>query len=264
MNRQLIIMLLAILMVSLNGYGQNWKLTRYEVHFGGGTTHFFGDIGGTADKNNWWGLKDISIANTGPSFYLGARYKLKQDMTLKLNLIYGKAKGKDLNTRNDERNFSFKTSIFEPSLQYEYYLVFDERRYGTPANFYNRRGMINNYSHFGVYVFAGLGAVIYSPKFSYTGSIPDPSDHWIRNSTGFTAVIPFGLGIKMAIDKYWSAGFEFGRRIVLFSDYLDGLSTAYSHHNDMYYFGIFNLIYKLKTDRHGVPYIFRRYKYLGG
>jgi hypothetical protein len=262
MKRQYILLLLTMAFVSLNGYSQKWKLTRYEVLFGGGTTHFFGDMGGTADKHNLWGLGNI-FSNTGPSYFLGARYKLRQDLALKLNLIYGKGKGRDLNTRNEIRDFSFTTSFFEPSVQCEYYLVYDERRYYTPANLYNRRGMLNNYSHFGVYVFAGIGTTFFNPKFSYHSIPPNPAYHYVKSSPGFTAAIPFGIGIKTAIDKYWSVGFEFGRRFV-FSDYLDGLSTAFSHHNDIYYFGIFNLIYKLKTDRTGVPYIFRRYRYLGG
>jgi hypothetical protein len=47
-------------------------------------------------------------------------------------------------------------------------------------------------------------------------------------------------------------GFEFGRRIV-FSDYIDGISTKWSKANDAYYFGLFQVTYKLNTNRKGIP-----------
>jgi len=87
MNRQLTALLLVILTFSFSAYGQKWKLTRYEVHFGLGTSNVFGDIGGTPDENNLFGLKDIRIKETGLSIYAGARYKNTNDMAVKLNLI---------------------------------------------------------------------------------------------------------------------------------------------------------------------------------
>jgi hypothetical protein len=226
-------------------------------------SNFFGDIGGTASKDNLWGLKDISISNAGTAYYLGARYKLKQNQSIKLSLVYGRVRGNDVGSRNEDRNFSFKSSIFEPTVQYEYYLVSDEARYQSTSHLYNRNGMINNFSHIGVYVFAGIGGAFYFPRVFYHGRAPLPGVETVSGYSKMTVAIPFGLGVKKSIDKYWSVGIEFGRRIV-FSDYLDGLSTTYSKHNDTYYFGILNLIYKLETDRKNVPYIFRRYNYLGG
>jgi len=262
-NRQLILALLIVSWVSFNGYSQRWKRFRYEAHIGAGVSNFFGDIGGSADKNNLWGLKDIGISNAGTAFYLGARYKLKQNMALKFNLFYARVGGNDKGSKNAEREFSFKTSIFEPSLQYEYYLLCDELRYLSPSHLYNRKGMINNYAQIGVYVFAGVGGILYYPKIFYGGRPPDPAYEYVSGYSKFTLGIPFGIGIKKSIEQYWSIGFEFGRRIV-FSDYLDGISTSYSKHKDLYYFGVLHLIYKLETDRKGVPYLFRKYKYLGG
>jgi hypothetical protein len=264
MKRQCLIFLSAIILVSLDGYSQVlWKRLRYEVIGGAGMSNFFGDIGGSADKNNLWGLKDIGVSNAGTAFFVGARYKLKQNMALKLNIFYARVGGNDKNSRNAERGFSFKTSIIEPSLQYEYYIKCDELRYLSPTHLYNRRGMINNYAQIGIYLFAGVGGVLYYPKVFYSVRPANPAYETVSGYSKFTVGVPFGIGIKKAMDKYWSIGFEFGRRIV-FSDYLDGLSTSFSKHYDLYYFGVFHLIYKLETDRKGVPYIFRRYKYLGG
>jgi hypothetical protein len=238
---------------------QNWLLMRYEAHFGIGTTNVFGDIGGTADKNNLFGLKDIKIKETGPSFYLGLRYKTFENQALKFNLIYGSAKGSDEGSKNAERMFSYKTTIIEPSLQYEYYFLTESRNYRT-SRLYNRRGMINNFSTLSLYVFGGLGGVIYNPKFTYEGGAPEPN---IEKTTGFSkvsVVLPIGLGVKTAINKFWSVGIEFGRRFA-FTDYLDGLSTSFSKANDTYYFGNIHMIYKIETDRYGWPLFLRKNKY---
>ncbi len=235
---------------------QKWKLTRYEFHFGLGTTNVFGDIGGTADKNNLFGLKDIRLKETGLSVYVGGRYKLKANQAIKVNLIYGFTKGSDVGSRNEVRLFSYKTTLFEPSCQYEYYFLSEDRNY-RPSTLYNRRGMINNFSLLSIYGFGGLGGVIYNPKVTFGGRLPDSRVETIDGFSKFSMVIPIGLGIKMAYDKYWSFGFEFGRRFS-FTDYLDGMSTSYSNAKDTYYFGVVHVIYKIETDRYGKPMLFRR------
>lgn len=260
MNRHLAALLLVFLVFFSSVYGQKWKLTRYEVHFGLGTTNVFGDIGGTADKNNLFGLKDIKIKETGLSLYAGARYKLTSDMALKLNLIYGFANGSDAESKNTVRNYSFRTSFFEPSVQYEYYFIGDYR-YNTSAALYNRRGMLNDYKTFTAYVFAGVGGVFFNPKINFNGSQPIPQET-VTGYSKISAVIPVGLGVKYVIDQYWSVGFEFGRRFA-FTDFLDGISSTFSKSNDTYYFGMFHAIYKLETDRYGVPLIFKRQRYPG-
>jgi hypothetical protein len=249
-----------VLTISFIGcYAQNWLLMRYEAHFGIGTTNVFGDIGGTMDKNNLYGLKDIKIKETGPSFYLGIRYKLTERQALKLNLIYGSAASSDEGARNFDRKFSFKTHLFEPSIQYEYYIITDSRNYSV-AKLYNRRGMINNYSLLSFYVFGGIGGVFFSPTLTYGGRQPEKGVEFVDGYSKISAVIPIGLGLKINYNKLWAIGFELGRRFA-FTDYLDGISTIYSKDNDTYYFANIHLIYKLECDRYGRPYIFGRRKY---
>lgn len=259
MNKRLIL-LLVISAFSLSAFSQKWKLTRYEAHFGLGTTNVFGDIGGAADKNNLYGLKDIRIKETGLSIYAGARYKLTYNQAIKLNLIYGFANGSDAGSKNPERNFSFKTSFFEPSVQYEYYFIGDYDQNRNTAFLYNRRGMVNDYRTWTAYGFLGVGGLIFNPKLSFNGSPSNPNMNYFSGYSKATVVIPFGLGVKYVVDRYWSIGFELGRRIT-FTDYLDGMSSKFSHSNDTYYFGVFHAIYKLETDRYGTPLIFKRNRY---
>lgn len=230
-------------------YTQRWKLKRYEAIVGVGTTNIFGDVGLSPEADgNLFGLKDIQ--GTRPSAYLGIRYKLFQDQSIRLNFLYGFGNGED-EGNNTERGYSFTTMIFEPSLQYEYYFIREERKFRSAALF-NRRGMINNFSRISAYAFAGVGGALYIPDFK--GEATETAE---LGEQGFAVAFPGGIGAKYAINSDISIGIELGGRYVL-SDYLDGVTTQYSNANDVYYFGLANLVYKLRTNRKGIPVIFEK------
>ena len=248
MTKKAVIIILFIGFLIPVAHSQRWKLRRYEATIGLGTTHFYGDIGGTADDKNLGGLKDIQLQYTRPAISLGFRYKLTGDMALKLNLNYGYVTGDDLDSRNDGRNFAFVSTIFEPSVQFEYYLLPEGRSFSSAALF-NRRGMINNYSKIYIYLFGGVGGTFFYPKPQKDF---ETSDRFTDNFSKFGLVFPVGIGLKYTIDSNWSLGLEVGRRFTL-TDYIDGYTSDFSEHNDTYYLGVFNLIYKVRTDRRGRP-----------
>lgn len=244
------------MIVAASGFSQKWKLTRYEAIVGIGSANFFGDVGGVPPKENWFGLKDISLFTTRPSIYLGARYKIEQDKAVKLNIIFAWFNRKDNPNVNYQsiRNYSFNTFVSEQSVQFEYSFINEDQRKFSFALF-NRRGMINNFSKINFYGFAGLGGLLFIPSLKGNSN---SSYETIKTTTGYTVVIPVGLGLKLIYNNKYSFGFEFGGRYAL-SDYLDGLTTKFSSYNDVYYFGIFNVVYRLKTTRKGYPIIFRSY-----
>jgi hypothetical protein len=245
------ILVIALLTISIAGFSQRWKLKRYEAMFGVGSTNIYGDIGGTADVSNLYGLKDIKISETRYSLFVGARYRIQKDLSIRFNMIYGKGVSSDAQSKNDERGYSFKTSIFEPSFQLEYSFLSEERRVAV-SKLYNRRGMVNNFSLISAYGFAGVGGVMYSPKLDLHGNTPRLDWETISGYSKFSVAFPIGIGVKYALDKNWSIGFEFGKRFTL-TDYMDGISTVFSKANDTYYFGIFNASYKILTNRRGIP-----------
>jgi opacity protein-like surface antigen len=252
MNKYFLIFSLILLTVfSIDTSAQRWKLRRYEASAGLGTLNFFGDIGGTADDNNLIGFKDIQLKFTRPSVFFGAAYRLREDMNVRMNLIFGSITGDDINSRNDGRNYAFTSTIFEPSFQFEYYLIPEGKTFYSSAIF-NRRGMINNYAQFSAYVFLGIGGVLSNPKprKDYVSVFED-------NFSKFGVAFPLGLGLKYSIDSQWSLGFEIGRRLTL-TDHIDGYTSKFSEHKDTYYISTFSAIYKLRTDRNGLP-SFRRY-----
>lgn len=249
--RLLFILLVGLVFTVSTGNAQKWKLKRYEAVVGVGTAHYFGDIGGTADENNLFGLKDIEIFKTRPSVYVGARYKIRHNMAVKTNFIFGFISGDDEGSRNNERNFAFSSKIFEPSAQFEFSVISEEQKFRTTAMF-NKRGMINNYSQFNIYGFAGIGAVMAFPKAK-----KDFIDTYDPDHSKVGLAFPMGIGVKYVFSSNLSLGLEFGGRFTT-SDYLDGYTSQYSKANDVYYFAVFNAIYRIKTSRRGWPVIGRR------
>jgi opacity protein-like surface antigen len=248
---KIIILALGLVFTVSAMHAQKWKLRRYEAIAGIGTAHYFGDIGGTADENNLFGLKDIELFNTRPSIYLGARYKIRQNIAVKTNFIFGMLKGDDEGSKNNERNFAFTTNIFEPSAQVEFSIISEEQKFRSTAMF-NKQGMLNNYSQFNVYGFAGIGAVMAWPKAK-----KDFVDRYDPDHSKVGLAFPLGVGVKYIFSSSLSVGLEFGGRITT-TDYIDGYTSQYSEANDIYYFAVFNAIYRLKTSRNGLPIIGRQ------
>ena len=261
MQKILIILIFSFFCIS--SFAQKWKLTRYEAIIGIGTANYFGDIGGTADENNWYGLKDIEILSTRPALVVGARYKILQDLSVKLNLATIMISGSDAGSKNDTRNHSFNTYGLEHSLQLEYSFISEDARQRSFA-YYNRRGMLNNFSRKSVYAFGGVGGFAALPYFTKGA---DYSTDVIDDSFNYTGVLLSGLGVKMIWNNYISIGAEFGVRYA-FNDFLDGFQNPKFGHewffgmlnvNDIYYFTSVNLIYRIKTSRKGYPILFRNY-----
>ena len=195
-----------------------------------------------------------SALSTIPSIDFGVRYKLDETMSVKMDLLFGFLAAED-NNNLESRGYGFRSTIFEPTFKFEYYLIPEGRSYSTMALF-NRRGMVNNYSKFNVYLFGGIGGVLTKPK----GLNGLENDERFENLANFGIVFPLGAGLKLALDSQWSIGFEYGRRFSL-TDKIDGFETQFSDSNDMYEFAGFHAIYKVRTDRRGRPILrggFRR------
>lgn len=248
-KRQLICFLLVLVIIPASSYAQKWKLKRYEAIVSMCTSNYYGDIGGALDKNNLFGLKDIDILGTRPSFAFGARYRLQENMAVRMNLIFGFISGNDKNSLNSDRNLSFTSTIFEPSFQFEYYPIPEKKSTSSSATF-NHRGMVNDFGKISPYVFGGVGAIISNPKLNRNDEKFDPGIEIHKVGIAF----PMGIGLKFGISSRWSAGFEFGRRFTLTDD-IDGYYSKWSKANDLYDFGMFSAIYKIQTDRRGYPVI---------
>lgn len=249
----LAILFLGLLLATQNADAQRWKLMRYHVGAGFGPTQVFGDIGGAADENNWYGLKDLSIDETSLAYHINAGFKIDNRFAVKSNLTYASGKGSDAGTPN-ERGRSYKVNFIEFSGQAEYYFLSEDPRLRSAAVF-DKKGMINNFSTISAYGFAGLG-LTYSMASHEKGTYMPDADSY--KETNLAPVIPFGVGVKYVIDKRWFIGAEFGYRWAM-NDYIEGYSQLKgSKHNDMYYFLLLTANYRIKTSRRGIPTILDR------
>ncbi|MBN2214386.1 MAG: hypothetical protein JW723_09085 [Bacteroidales bacterium] len=225
-------------------FSQRWKLKRYEAIVGIGALNLFTDLG----VSNAESLLGFRIDFTRPDIYVAARYKFSQDFSGKIGLAYGYGHSHDISNERIEGTEGFRsnTHIIEPCITAEYYIKKEERRYRSAA-IYNRRGMLNNYSTWGIYFYGGLGGLYYDAVYDFT---PRPGDKTKEN--GFTLIIPAGIGLKYIYSDKIVFGYELGPRYV-FSDYLDGFKPPSSRSNDVYWLTTITLAYKIKTSRRNLP-----------
>jgi len=247
MKRTALLILLLSFLYPATTQAQAWRMKRYEAIVGIGTANYFGDIGGQSKGENALGFRDLSLSSTRPSIYLGARYKLYEPIAIKLNLITGFISGSDEGGINEDRNFEFSATIFEPSVQVEY--SFLKEKEAQSYLMMKGSGVKSFRSSISAYVFVGIGGGFFWPKAK-----EDLVNYEIDYNKA-TLVVPMGLGAKYGLNSNWSVGFELGGRLTT-TDYLDGYTSPYSESNDVYYFAVINFVYKMRTSRSGWP-IFR-------
>ena len=230
-----------LLLLPLLSFSQRWKMERLEITAGFGASNYFGDIGGTMDKNNWLGLKDIDLFSTRPNVNFGARYRLNEEMNIRGNLVFAYLEGDDLKSRNEARNYAFSSSVYEFTVVYEYSIIPEN----NPVNYTLNSlmdGLRSNNANLNTYVFGGLGLNFFDVKAMKELADSDRFDP----STSTSLVVPLGVGIKYPIASGIHVSLEVGGRWTT-TDYLDGLTTRYSTANDVYYFSMLNVVIKINT-----------------
>jgi opacity protein-like surface antigen len=106
------------------------------------------------------------------------------------------------------------------------------------------------------YLYGGVSGIIYNVTLS-TENQELKSKLDKAKDTNVAITIPFGVGVKFALSKYWNLGLEFGAR-KMFTDVADDLSEnegkrlANPFDNDMLYYNGISLsytIYQIKCPR---------------
>jgi len=244
--RKFLIIIVAILSLSSITNAQLWKLLRYEVTGGIGTTQLFGDIGGFSKDNNILGLKDISFRQTSFNISTAMKYRILEDVSVRLNLAFGYFHSTDARGSNITRGFESSTLFFEPALLGEYYFIKNkgENSYmvlrGKPGN------QLSFFSMLDFYAFTGIGGLSYKVKPN------DKLSPYMTKSTGFSAVLPVGVGANLIYSGNIKLGVELTGTYA-FSDMIDGYTSPHSGSNDIFYMLTFNFIYKIKTAPNGLP-----------
>jgi hypothetical protein len=245
MKRTLVVIILFCIVAQFSE-AQLWKQKRYEAIAGIGTSQFFGDIGGFSKKIDILGFKDFSFMQTRFNLNVGLKYKIMKDLNVRLNLAFGMLHATDKRGSNESRGMESKTTIFEPALIGEYYFI--KSKLGDSYLFSTGQGttMKDFFSALEFYMFTGIGGLSYNAKGN------DKLVAAGMQHSGFTGVIPLGVGVNLLFKPDYNLGLELGGRYT-FSDYLDGYTSQYSSSNDVYYFFNVTFTYKIRTSSNGLP-----------
>jgi Domain of unknown function (DUF6089) len=192
---------------------------RFHIGVFGGLAAYNGDL---TDKIFPKKVTNGAIGITG-------NYELTDNIMLRGGFTYSIVGGADRFSKDPDlraRNLAFETSISELSVVGEYYLL----------NLYDNR--ISPYAfaglalyHFNPYAFNGTTDKIFLKPLSTEGQgLPGYADRKPYSLT--QAAIPFGGGVKFAINDNLHLGLEVGFR-KLFTDYLDDVSTTYADPADL-------------------------------
>jgi hypothetical protein len=245
MKRSFLTLLLVCFIVSLTD-AQIWKMKRYEVIAGAGPSFFFGDVGGYSNGKNALGLKDITFKQVRYNVNLNIKYRITQDLSVRLSLTSGSLHATDIRGSNEGRDFESSTMFFETAVIGEYYFIKNKAENSYLFSKGKNSGLSGFLKSLDFYVFTGVGGLNYSVKGNQ-----NLENRGIDHG-GFTAVIPVGVGSTLIYSPIFNFGVELTGRYAL-SDNLDGYTSQYSSANDVYYFFNFTFTYKLKTGAKGLP-----------
>ncbi|MBI4649663.1 MAG: hypothetical protein HY738_24440, partial [Bacteroidia bacterium] len=139
-----------------------WKRTRYEMIYSIGATNILGELGGANQIGTDY-LKDLEVAMTRPLGQVGLRYKILENVAVKVAFTYGILKGDDKLTQEyfrNNRNLHFKSSIYEFGTQAEYSIIREKEghRYSL-RKVKGLKGYLTN-----TYFFAGVAVFYFNPK----------------------------------------------------------------------------------------------------
>lgn len=244
MKRSVLLILICCLTTNFL-HAQLWKYKRWEASAGGGSSYFFGDVGGFSRSENLLGIRDITFRQTRFDLNGNIKYRLSRTANLRLSLSYGMLHGIDKRGSNEGRDYEATTNIFEPALLGEYYFIKNK----SENSYLFLRGKKNLWrliTSLDVYAFTGIGTVSYNVKVNENLAARD------LQTNGFAAVIPVGIGATLIYTPDLNFGIELGRRYA-FTDYLDGYTSQFSSANDVYYFLNVLVTYKVKTGPKGWP-----------
>jgi hypothetical protein len=225
---------------------QLWKLHRLEIGGGIGTTQFFGDIGGYSNSKNILGIRDFTFLQTRFNINAYARYRVAEDVSVRVNLVSGLFRATDARGSNESRGFESSTIFLEPTVIGEYYFIKNKEENSFIFMYDNESLLKSFFKSLDFYAFVGLGGLAYKVT---PNSVLAPH---ATNSSGFTEVVPLGIGVSMVYSSRINFGVELGGRFTN-SDGIDGYASPKSTANDVYHMFNFTFTYKIKNKQKDIP-----------
>jgi hypothetical protein len=214
---------------------RNWSMNKKEIIIGIGATNFLGDLGGANQEGTDYSLKDLDFPSTGFGGVLGYRYRFHPYYATSTILNIGMVRGDDAKTADEirnARNLHFRSPIINLSQRIEVIVLANEK-IGRRFNIPGLRGFKDHNEQ--LYFFTGIGITYFNPKAKYQGSRMalrplstegQGLDGGAEEYLPVTATIPFGIGVRMGINRYWRIGLE-ATYVKTFSDYIDDVHGSY-------------------------------------
>ncbi|MFK7933853.1 MAG: DUF6089 family protein, partial [Saprospiraceae bacterium] len=202
-----------------------------------------GDVHSISDDN----IGLFSRLNT--SFGAGLRLPISKVLRLRAEGAYFSLSGDErdyASIGHRRRGYSFENKFIEASALLEYELTRAKRlkELDKPPSIVTP------------VFFAGLGVMFGDPEVDFRSGTPTNADIDLENGSQPQLTLPVGFGLRYALSKKFSLGFEVAFRLPV-SDYYDGISlTANPDLNDIFAFGGVAAYYKFReepdTDQDGV------------
>ena len=199
-----------------------------EFGFWAGTSVYIGDLNPTVSfKNARW---------SSGAFY---RYNFNNRMTVRAAMNYGFLDAADSRIKRapylQQRNLNFKSHVAELAATFE-------------INFF-KYSLIKSRDtkQWTPYVFIGGSMFYYNPytrlddvryKLESVGTEGQKTANRPTKNKGYDQyafAIPYGLGVKVALNRNWAINVEASSRIT-FTDYIDDVSGNYAEPEDVNYF----------------------------
>ena len=198
----------------------NLSAQHFEVGISVGSSNYLGDLAANSSK--------VFSKESHFSGGILMRYNIQDFVSVKLAGNYGKLTGWDANASNPaikERNLNFESPIYEVALTGEWNIL------GYQPYALSRV--------FSPYLFAGVAWFNFSPSTFFQDEMVElpalgtegqglEGGEDFYQTNGFA--IPFGIGIKYAINDTWNVGLELGARKT-FTDYIDDVSGLYGSYS---------------------------------
>jgi opacity protein-like surface antigen len=227
---KIILLSSTFLILGSSFFAQTWKFLRHEVYGGIGSTSFLGELGGAnrIGSTGILGFRDIEFKATRPAITAGYRYFINPNIAVKGGLNFGLLSGDDALTTErfrQNRNLHFRSPWLELGAQFEYY-PFGEYF----GHLYRTKGVSGQkVSVISPYLFVGVGGFWFNPKAEYNGDWVALRPLMTENVAykRIAIALPFGIGVKYALNKQMSIGAELTMRYTS-TDYIDDVSTVYA------------------------------------
>jgi hypothetical protein len=196
---------LSLLLIVYSIHAQRLLLTGFA-----GMSNYQGDL---QDKRFTFDQAHVAVG-------LGGAYELTDQLFITAGIKVGKISGDDKRVnKNISRNLNFSSPLSEFQFGLEYDLFNLKEQDVTPYFFAGIAGF-----HFNPSTFDSLGRKTFLQPLGTEGQ----GFYNGRKKYNLTGVsIPFGAGIKMALNQQVRLGFEIGLRKT-FTDYLDDVSTTFA------------------------------------